>query len=223
VSRAENDGEQDQSAGAGGDGAIAVVVVDGEPSVVPVQVRVQVSEQSLGSAGGELSGAVGDVGVEDGSDTCPVRRDQPVVCLTEFGGDRAQAGGGVGGEFDRADGKVVAEHSRQAGAGLACGGPLHCREVVIDRRLGADGRGEEELGPARPVVDDQGPCAGQLERSSRQVVGGPMHPASVALPRSAVGELLEPGDGLRQRRDREPGLGQLGHAEIEGHRHHRIM
>jgi hypothetical protein len=32
VSRAENDGEQDQPAGAGGDGAIAVVVVDGEPT-----------------------------------------------------------------------------------------------------------------------------------------------------------------------------------------------
>ncbi|MFC7102199.1 hypothetical protein ACFQQB_18130 [Nonomuraea rubra] len=184
---------------------------------------MQVGEQPLGTARRHLPGAVADVGVEHGPDPRPVRRDEPVVRRAQLSGDRAQPRRRLLGERGDRRGRVLAEHAPQAEPHLGRRCPPQRGQVVVDGRARAARSGDEELRPVRAVAHDQRPRVREVERTPGELVRRPAQPAQVDRVAVAITELLQGGHGLRQRRDREPGRRQLGHAEIDRQSHVPIM
>lgn len=110
---------------------------------------MQVSEQPLGAAGGQLLCSVGDIGVEDSPNTCPVRRDETIVCLAQLGSDSTQPSGEAGREFGRAVRQIVAEN------------PL----AAADRAGKATGPGQQRLPNAGLGTDPTGRAVRRFPRS----------------------------------------------------------
>ncbi|MFC3739270.1 hypothetical protein ACFOS3_19615 [Paractinoplanes deccanensis] len=161
------------------------------------------------------------VGVEQGADPRPMRRDQPVVRRPQLAGDLPQPRRRAPREPCRRRGRIVAEGAREAGPHLPGRGTPQRRQVLVDRRLDTVRRGQEELGPRRPVADQQGP--GGRQAQPVRFLPGPAQPAQMRLGRAEAAEQEQPSDGLGERRHGEPGAGQLRDVEINRQGHVRIV
>ena len=183
-------------------------------------VGMKVAEQRPGAAAGQQAGPVRDVGLEHRADPLPVRRDEPVVALAELGRDLGQRfarpRGQLAGAFRP---RVPLPHAIQAGPDRRGGRGAQPGQFGLQLGHPHLGRRDQEFRMGGQAVDYERPQPGEPQRPPAELAARPSHPGRVHRGRVAAAQQLDGAHRLAQRRDREPGRGQVGHVQLEYQQH----
>lgn len=179
--------------------------------VLPAQLGMHVGEEHPGAAAGQLSGSVGHVGLGDQANLWPEGPDRELPVGRQERADPVAQGGRLLGEQGVREGVRGVGGEQVAGDGRGRG-PADDGEFVSEGRLEDGGPRGEEVREGQPVRD-QG--AQQLpiecaEAGQDRAVPGQVEGRDARVPQDAQAQ-----HGLAERREGEPGIGEVLDAELE--------